>query len=252
MRRLFTLALLVCASVTAQAKLGETKAQIIQRFSQVAMTKSGANFMEFASKNYVYVTFDGTDRAVMELYMIRTVYRDADAMEIVKTVLGGMRLRWERVNAHSMRSADGMYEIADVEVEPGYRWGIAVMCALPHPVPAATPAPQPAPQVVAPGVDPSRTPADCAIVAAQAYAKLKPVTYWCQIVGMKAFWQDDGKSSGHAMVIYKYQGDGNVFAYDERGTRTLATTSENLEAIQPAPQSAMPDCGIEKLVFLTH
>jgi hypothetical protein len=280
------LALLLASASAAQAKLGDTLQEMRQRWG-LEDYESG-NVRLFNSKGdgrnihgWGILTVLVNNVSVYECYLSGTLPLDKGEPPafVVRMMLDSTSPndKWHAVTSpfgaqYAMQNKDDSmtallrYNPAHKlgwAIEIGYTWAVAYFnkqSRTPFAMPDARPAPKPTPSVdevfvpdVAPASpDSSRPPADCAIVAAQAYAKLKPVTYWCQIVGMKAFWQDDGKSSGHAMVLYKYQSDGNVFAYDERGTRTLGTASESLEAIQPALQSAMPDCGIEKLAFLTH
>jgi hypothetical protein len=265
MRQLVIFALLASASL-AQAKIGETKEQIIRRFGAAAMTgRDDKNCsMEFTGKNYVVVIFDTAGRSVFELYQLKSAYSVSDANEIVKTVLGGVRWRWIKVAANLTRSADGVYSIAEIPPAGLFQWGIAVghseavnvfyraMMASSRPTPPPVPTPNEFDFVpdATPAVDTARRPNDCAIVAAQAYARLKPVTYWCQVAAMKGIWRDG--ASGHALVLFKYQADGNVFVYDEQGSRPLPTSSENLAEIKPVLQSVTPDCAIQAMAYLTH
>jgi hypothetical protein len=100
-------------------------------------------------------------------------------------------------------------------------------------------------------VEDGRPPNDCTIIAAQAYAKLKPATYWCQVIGVVLTAAGD-KPLSHAMVFYKYQTDGNVFVYDERGGIELDTTAQDLDAIAVALQAKLYPNGKVTLKSLTH
>jgi hypothetical protein len=249
---------LFVSAMSAQAKLGETKAQIIKRFGADALIsredKAVYSQMEFGRKNYVRVIFNRYGRSDFEIYMLKTPYSASDANEIVSTVLGGVHWRWSQIDDRRTRSHDGVYELVLVPGYNEYRWGIAVgytagVDAFAQGVDealdkneeqlASTPAPsyQPAstPRYY---VNPSRTPNDCAIVAAQAYAKLKPNTYWCQIMSVHV--ETTTEVVNHAMVFYKYQANGHVLVYDARGTLELNTTSEQpdelAEAVKPAMQ----------------
>jgi hypothetical protein len=146
------------------------------------------------------------------------------------------------------RSADGIYEIQLGDPMRGYKWSIIVGLteivedALAHESPQPT---------AGPLVESGRTPEDCAIIAAQAYAKLKPVTYWCEI-GHVGFTKPKSKPSGHAMVFYKYHANGHVFAYDERGAKELTTTAQDPEAIAVALQAVLADKNVRVVMkFVT-
>jgi hypothetical protein len=135
-------------------------------------------------------------------------------------------------------------------MQVGQTWAVTVTNNK-QPRVAPAPQPAPAPEVNFEPIDSTRPPADCAIVAAQAYARLKPVTYWCQIVGVDWIWPT-GKSSGHAMVFYKYQADGNVFVYDENGALELDTTGQDLAALKVALQTKTSHRSVQALRYLTH
>ena len=171
----------------------------------------------------------------------------------MSTVLGGVHWRWSQIDDLRTRSHDGVYELVLVPGYNEFRWGIAVgytagvdtfakglnealgrneqQLAL-TPPPSYQPAPTPHYYV-----NTSRTPNDCAIVAAQAYAKLKPNTYWCQIMDVHV--ETTTKVVDHAMVFYKYQPDGPAFVYDACGTLELNTSSEQPEELAEAVKPAM-------------
>ena len=221
--------------MSAHAKIGETRAQLVHRFGPItAIQGRDGQLLEWDATNTAMILLDNTGRSAVEWYYMRSPYSASDANEIVKTVLGGVHWRWTQVNAEMQRSTDGRYAIALFTADPplGYSWGIEVGYARSIEAFNAPPAATPPPWEL---VYPSQTvapPNDCAIIAAEAYKRLKPVTYWCEIMGVRA--ETPAELVRHAMVFYKYQADGNVIVYDARGSIELNTTSEKLEDLAKA------------------
>jgi hypothetical protein len=233
----------VLSAMPAQAKLGETEAQIIKRFGIDALINrkvdTSLTLLEFGRRNNVVVAIDQHGRSIFEFYRLRTGYNASDANEIAAKVLGGVRWHWTRVDRCRRRTTDGAYELMLLPGYDEYRWSMAVgytvaVDAFATGVYNATaPAqPQPQPRYYVQPTDPSRTPADCGIIAAQAYSRLKPATSWCQVLSARLYI--DGQKDGHAVVAFKYQPDGHVQIYDENGTLELPTTSEDIAAIWSA------------------
>jgi hypothetical protein len=158
-----------------------------------------------------------------------------------------------------LQSSTGGYEVA-LQNDPGegFKWvitvgraGIVAAVTSPErlPRPAASLAPRQQPSYY---VDPSRTPNDCAIIAAQAYAKLKPSTYWCEVIGVHFQINGTDWPQDHAMVFFKYQADGTVWVYDERGSKEIPTTSTTLADLKLAMESQLADGVMVTLRDVTH
>jgi hypothetical protein len=250
----------------AQAKVGDSLAQLCQRFGAYTIVSEG--IYEFnVSSSQTIVSFVMNNTSVDELYIFyRPLNSDGEPpKEIVRFVLDSTSRndKWHEVKPpfgtdYALQNKnDGLTALlrykghaSSWSVEIGYTPTIVALNS--EPVrPRATPAPQ---VQTEPRSEDGRTPADCAIIAAQAYAKLKPVTSWCQIVGIR--WSQNGQPRmSHAVVMYKYQSDGHVFVYDESGTLELDTTSEDLDALQMVLQDRyQPKFGviIASLKYLTH
>jgi hypothetical protein len=259
-RWLLPLLLLVSASV-AQAKLGESRQQILKRFGgKDAMTfgETWGNRMEFQHKNFARIDFDDAGHSVLEMYYLSTPFNNKDANEIIKIVIGKGTAVWREVRPGCWQSTNGKYQLAQMIDPPsGYLGGIVVAYSSAIDVAAAydqptTPKPQPDPTPEVAPADPTRTPADCGIIAGQAHDRIKKFAAWSQIVGLNWLFPN-GKPSAHAAVFYKYQADGNVFYYDEGGTLELDTTSQDLDAIKTALQAKIgKQRTVLALKFLTH
>jgi hypothetical protein len=260
MRRLL-IAALVLVSATAQATLGESKQQILKRFGGVKAMTLGevwADFMEFRHKNLARIEFDDSGHSKLEMYYLSTPFNNKDANEIIKIVIGKGTAVWREVRPGCWQSTNGKYQLARMIDPPsGYLWGIMIAYSSAIDVAAAydlptTPKPQPdhAPEIAP--ADPTRTPADCGIIAGQAHDRIKKFAAWSQIVGLN-WLLPDGKPSAHAAVFYKYQADGNVFYYDEGGTLELDTASQDLDTIKTALQTKIgKQRTVLALKFLTH
>ena len=169
MKKLLAIAVLLAVAMTAQAKVGETKVQIIKRFGAAAIVHEQSNvegdYITFEGKNHVLVLFQNS-RSICEVYLLRTGYSASDANEIVKTVLAGVRRRWNELDAWRKRSTDGVYEIMLLPTNGRgtYKWGIAVghsvtvasFGELMAKTDQAAVVPKPQPQTA----DPNRTPND--------------------------------------------------------------------------------------------
>jgi hypothetical protein len=90
---------------------------------------------------------------------------------------------------------------------------------------------EPAPSHSMP-LDPTRSSNDCAIIASQAYGRLKTSASWAQVIGFDMLI--NGERRGHAAVVFKYQGDGPVFYYDAAGTIQLRTAGTGVSDIEAA------------------
>jgi hypothetical protein len=250
MKKLLAIAVLLAGAMSAHARIGETKEQIIRRFGAASMTERNdqAGFMTFVGQNYVAVRFNGYDRSACEIYLLNSPYSVRDANEIAQTVLGGAPVKqWRALTDWRKVSDDATYEVNVFSSFGGYRWGIAVghtymvevfrdFAARAQSQPTPQPRPTVLPNYYSPTPQRNRvTPNDCTIVAAEAYARLKPVTYWCQIMGVHI--ETATEVFGHAMVFYKVEADGFTFVYDARGASMLNTGSmkpeELAEAVKP-------------------
>jgi hypothetical protein len=89
MKRLTLLvtALLACA-ITAQAKINETRNQLIKRFGRNQIIKQTANSVAFKKGNNVVTATLRNGVCVFESYSMTTEFNAKDAEEIIKTVLG--------------------------------------------------------------------------------------------------------------------------------------------------------------------
>src|SRR5262245_7885914 len=259
-QRVWRIALLsLVLAATAQAKLGETLPQLIKRFG-ANYQLHGAGIYEFrpwTSGSVTAVLVDG--RSAWEFYVSEYPrVNDEPPPNIVRGILTTQspRDKWHSVTPpygshYAMQNQNnsitailrypGSQEQWSMEV--GYTWAVVAS----H-TPSAKPTPTPAPEVA---VDPSRPPNDCSIVAAQAYAKLRPNTYWCQIVGMEVVLAGEQRTRGHAVVLFKYQADGHVFLFDAAGAQELDTADQDLDAIKPKIQ-ALLNGKVEGLRYLTH
>jgi hypothetical protein len=259
------LLLVLSLATKAQAKIGETVPELIKRFGSNYTESNG--IYEFILKDVrdvrrLIVVVNG--RSVTELYVFYAAPLNKNGeppSDIVRGVLDkeSPRDKWHEVvppygaNYALQNRDDSVTALLRYSqgsnvwsLEVGYTWATA---ALNTPAPTVTPDPYPDTPVIAPTPDNSRPPSDCAIIAAQAYARLKPVTYWCQIIGVSRTYSN-GESVKHAMVAYKYQPDGHVFVYDEFGARELETTEQDLDAITKGLQAG--NVTVLALKFLTH
>jgi hypothetical protein len=215
---------------SAQAKIGETRAQIIKRFGRAAMISGDEYTLRFENKNYALVSFVN-GRSVMEIYWVGTRYSVADATEILNTVLGGDRWKWT-TEGNCMRTTNGLYEakISPTTGDGPYRWAIAVgytkvveAMVVSSATQKSSPTPAPAPET---------TPNDCLIVATEAFARLSKSAAWARIAGFK-IWEA-GKASagiGHAVVFYQPTQASNVWLYDSNGSHDMGTQSHELATL---------------------
>lgn len=251
--------LMTVLAANAQAKIGETRNQIIRRFGRPV--KDDGYSLAFQGKNVALIGFDTTSRSQLEMYFMTTRFRVADADEIIKTVIGFMPVFKRRLANGCLQSSDSAYEVA-LQNDPGegFKWVITVgrtgvVAAVispqrsPSPAPAASVAPRRQPSDY---IDPTRSPNDCAIIAAQAYARLKPSSNWCQVIGVHFQVKGQDWPQDHAMVFFKYQPDGTVWVYDERGSKELPTTSTKLLDLKLALESQLAEGVTVTLQDVTH
>ena|SRR6187431_403040 len=69
-------------------------------------------------------------------------------------------------------------------------------------------------------------PQDCGLVAAEAYARISPVAYWCRLLMFKAQTVLPPKVGGHVLTVWQMSPSGPVFAYDANGTFYLENVHE--------------------------
>jgi hypothetical protein len=259
MKKLLAIALLLAGAMAAQAKVGETLPQLIKRFG-TNYQLHGAGIYEFrpwSSGSVTAILVDG--RSAWEFYVSEYPrVNDEPPPNIVRGILTTQspRDKWHSVtppygshyamqNQNKSLTATLQYAASQQQwsMEVGYTWAVVAS----H-TPSAKSTSTPAPEVA---VDPSRPPNDCSIVAAQAYAKLKPNTYWCQIVGIDVVLAGEQRPRGHVVVLFKYQADGQVFQFDAAGAQELDTTEQDLEAIKPEIQARL-NGKVTHLRYLTH
>jgi hypothetical protein len=270
-RKLIIIIALLATAMTVQAKLGETREQILRRFGGMeAVTANYSNVMMFQHKNLAQIYFDANGRSVVEMYYLSTRYTKADPYEIMRTVLDSRpRFTTTQVHPSCWQSTNSVYEVGFlIDPPPGYKWGFAVgytsameqFAAWRDDKPKRSTVLQPSspPEPEQPSryyySDPSRTPNDCSIIASKAYHELKDVTSWCQVISADLILSiGQGK---HAVVAFKYQPDGHVFIYDELGSLELDTELEDTEAIKLAWQVKLNDLKVLMIVsdlkFVTH
>jgi hypothetical protein len=253
MKKLIVVLVLLAGAMSAQARINETRAQIVKRFSARALVDDDVrqHIMTFHTKNTAFVGFYN-GRSVIESYVMSSAYSNKDANEVVRIVLGRMP-KWRKIDTGYWVSSDGVYGLMTF---PGD--GLAKeLKTLPHiygdePHPDSTPVPRP--PVASYYGDPSRTPNDCSIIASKAYHELKPTTAWCQVISAGLILP--AGASRHAVVAFKYQKDGHVLIYDEMGSFEIDTTLEDTEAIKLAWQAKLNDLKvlmiIDDLKFETH
>jgi hypothetical protein len=244
-------AILAGLAMTTQAKLDETRAEIIKRFSENALTENSEAALTFIGKNKATILFKN-GRSVIEVYDVKSKFAKADADDIVHIVID-RHYAWDKLDAKSWQSKDGQFMVRLLEPDPNYTWSIAVGYASQLRNINSTPAPQYAQPRREP-VTAGRTPEDCAIIAAQAFSKLKPVTAWCQIIDLQ-FTNETG-GHGHAIVAYKYQTQGNVMLYDADGTLEIQTSATDTGSIMLAFQTRLDAMGasdkIKSMRFITQ
>jgi hypothetical protein len=79
---------------------------------------------------------------------------------------------------------------------------------------------------------------DCAIVATEAYNRLRTQGVWAEVVGMKVDCPD-GKSYGHAVCFYQPSANATIWAYDSAGTTELEVRSADLRVLEWAFNQAL-------------
>ena len=189
---------LLAGAMTVQARISETKEQILKRFGgweavSSVYTLNGQDVMMFRHKNVAYIYFNSNGQSELEIYHLSTRFNKSDAYEIIRTVIGG-RPPFDETQVHSLcwESVNGVYKVAMMNRDAlphNYQWGIAVgrSAAVERFVSWAQekrreivqPRPTEQPRYCA---DPSRTPNDCSIVASKAYHELKDTSSWCQVI----------------------------------------------------------------------
>jgi tetratricopeptide (TPR) repeat protein len=126
MRRLLILGLLLANTISAQARLGETRDEIIRRFGKPTLGDRTDYYMEFKGDNLAMIAFDDKGRSALEFYYLKDAFKAKDATEIVRVVIGSTPDVRE-VQPACWQSTNGRYKIAMLkDVPSGYDWGIAV------------------------------------------------------------------------------------------------------------------------------
>ena len=99
----------------------------------------------------------------------------------------------------------------------------------------------------------------CTIVAAETYARLRPVAYWCRIIEVRGVRYVSGQPPQkllHVMTAFQYEAEGVVFIYDIQGAIKLPTTSVDAASIQEAFQRTLYEFNVETTIisigFLTR
>jgi len=230
--RYLILTLLAVASfaLPVQAKLGETRAQLIQRFGRAALKINAEHGMEFVNKNTVFIDLvDG--RSVAEMYCMKTKFNQDDADEIAQIVTG------TTIGDAWTKAADGFYESPDGRFagkvfrpdSPGeFLWFATV--GYPR---AARQMLHTETKRVEPRPDGS-TKNDCLIVATEAFARLSKTAVWARI-GSFMISRDGKVLGGHAVTFYQPTATSNVWVYDSNeGSIELRTQSHDLTEIMIA------------------
>ena len=70
-------------------------------------------------------------------------------------------------------------------------------------------------------------PNDCAIVATEAYYRLKKVSYWIEMVWYQGE-HTNGEKYGHVVVLWQVRKNGRVNLFDATGAYYFLTNSTNL------------------------
>jgi hypothetical protein len=251
MKKLLAIAVLLAGLMSAQAKLGETLPQLSSRFG--TPTKYDANLVHFRVQRGAVSVFMQGGVSKIEAYYTKDVplVSGEPPNDIVRGILEvespydkWQEIKWLPYYDYAMinksgrlvaglkwtgKGAPGMWSV-DVGYSADMRsWAQGMATSeqsVPTPPPTIAPPPQyyPTPQ--------QRSPNDCALIAAEAYAKLKPVTHWCQIMGVHV--ETTKETFGHAMVFFKIDASGHVMVYDARGTQELNTTSEDPQVLARA------------------
>jgi hypothetical protein len=79
---------------------------------------------------------------------------------------------------------------------------------------------------------------DCAIVATEAYNRLRAQGIWAEVVGMRLDCPD-GRTFGHAVCFYQPSANANIWAYDAAGTTELEVRSADLRVLEWAFNQAL-------------
>jgi hypothetical protein len=271
MKKLTMFIVLLAGAMTVQARISETKEQILKRFGgweavSSVYTLNGQDVMMFRHKNVAYIYFNSNGQSELEIYHLSTRFNKSDAYDIIRTVIGG-RPPFDETQVHSLcwESVNGVYKVAMMNRDAlphNYQWGIAVgrSAAVERFVSwpqekrreIVQPRPTEQPRYYA---DPSRTPNDCSIVASKAYHELKDTSSWCQVISAGLILPSVGECR-HSVVAFKYQKDGHVFIYDELGSLELDTPLEDGDAIKMAWQDKLTNLKVLMIVsdlhFVTH
>jgi hypothetical protein len=92
-------------------------------------------------------------------------------------------------------------------------------------------------QSAAPSASAQATPVqDCAVVATELYARLKPSAYWARIFFFQ-YTRPDGFKSGHAVVVWKVDANTQVLVGDRGGTYAIDTSFTDLDLIKAEIES---------------
>ena len=263
MKKLLAIAVLLAAAMSAQAKVGDTLPQLIRRFGSNYDTEyhSGMVTHRFEVDKGTVTIVMQNGVCMLESYFTSTsnvplvngepptnIVRGILEVESPKEKWHEVKLPWFNYGLETRNGSliGGLYYARNswllivgypVTVMSFAGWAAGGSAAsaptfTPPPLDSIEPTPVPAltPQD-------HRTPNDCAIIAAEAYAKLKSVTYWCQIMAIEV--DTATEKFCHAMVFFKIDTSGRVMVYDARGTQELNTTSEDPRVLARATTYSM-------------
>jgi Protein of unknown function (DUF805). len=250
----------------AQAKIGETLPQLIERFGNKYQVEElnnaditykfvGSYFMNAILRNGVCVT---------EIYFSDHPLENGEPpSKYVRGVLNAEApgRKWtdrkpSTLGDYAVASDDGKYWAELVykrQRADRFTWSMAVyyVPALmnqpkeqePTSAPALALAPTPVATPLPVMPTPQSTPIpmgehhynDCLIVSTNVYNELKGKAYWCEIVGLGI--KADGETSGHAVVVYQMEKDGLVYAYDPNlGSLFVGPNDKSISTISKALQ----------------
>ena len=106
MKKLTMFIVLLAGAMTVQARISETKEQILKRFGgweavSSVYTLNGQDVMMFRHKNVAYIYFNSNGQSELEIYHLSTRFNKSDAYEIIRTVIGG-RPPFDETQMHSL------------------------------------------------------------------------------------------------------------------------------------------------------
>jgi hypothetical protein len=253
--------MLTGTALSAQASIGESRAQIEARFGRNALVKSDTGFAQYENKNIATIFFGDDGRSNLEIYSMHSRFSKADADQIWQTVIRPTRrLQWDKVTTDAWMTHDKVYSMVFLQHGPSVEWVVAV--GYTDPVIALVRQwgkPKQEIAKAAPTQQPARSERrDCAIVAAEQLARLKPNVAWARVVSYSyTYIGKDGslETDNHAEVAFKYEADGHVFISDADGAIELNTTAEDTDTIKALYQQRLNAVGVQMKVsdfkFLT-